>query len=83
MELFIILVCLIGPHAVISLSVHVKLNRRVVQLRNGKIQGLEQSFEIKGLKPVDVFLGIPYATPPIGGDRFSPTKAPSPWEGIR
>ncbi|XP_063976101.1 neuroligin-4, Y-linked-like [Diachasmimorpha longicaudata] len=83
MELFIILVCLIGPSAVISLSVHVESNPRVVQMRNGRIQGLKQSFEIKGLKPVDVFLGIPYATPPIGGDRFSPTKAPSPWKGIR
>lgn len=84
MELFIILVCLIGPPAAISLSVRVKLNDRIVQLKHGQqIRGLEQSFENKGLKPIDVYLGIPYATPPIGGDRFSPTKAPTPWKGVR
>ncbi|KAK0097295.1 hypothetical protein PV326_002571, partial [Microctonus aethiopoides] len=81
MELFLILVCLIAPPAV--LSVKTKLNPRVVQLRNGKIQGLIQSFDHKSLGPVDMYLGIPYATPPTGGDRFSPTKAPSPWDGIR
>jgi hypothetical protein len=35
------------------------------------------------LKPVEVFLGIPYATPPVGSNRFSPTRAPSPWDGVR
>ncbi|KAL0281297.1 UNVERIFIED_CONTAM: hypothetical protein PYX00_002328 [Menopon gallinae] len=37
----------------------------------------------KHLKPVEVFLGLPYATPPIRSNRFSPTRTPSPWEGIR
>lgn len=83
MELFLILVCLVAPPAVLSLPVKTKLNARVVQLRNGKIQGLIQSFDHKSLGPVDIYLGIPYATPPTGGDRFSPTKAPSPWDGIR
>lgn len=83
MELFLILVCLIIPPTALSLSVKIKHNARIVQLRNGKIQGLIQSFDRKPLNPVDIYLGIPYATPPIGGDRFSPTRAPSPWDGIR
>jgi hypothetical protein len=29
---------------------------------------------------LQVFLGIPYASPPI---RFSPTQTPIPWEGIK
>jgi carboxylesterase type B len=35
------------------------------------------------LKPVEVFLGIPYATPPVRSNRFSPTRTPSPWDGVR
>ncbi|XP_015588030.1 neuroligin-4, X-linked [Cephus cinctus] len=83
MELFLILICLIAP-PVFSLSIKTKLNPRIVQTRYGKIQGVVQSFEyVKFLKPIDVYLGIPYATPPVGGNRFSPTRAPSPWDGVR
>lgn len=32
---------------------------------------------------VDTFLGVPYATPPVGSNRFGPTRTPSPWDGIR
>ncbi|XP_034255283.1 neuroligin-4, X-linked-like [Thrips palmi] len=37
----------------------------------------------KSLQPVEAFLGVPYATPPVGGNRFSPTRAPSPWDEVR
>ncbi|CAD6227475.1 GSCOCT00001162001.2-RA-CDS [Cotesia congregata] len=84
MELLAAVVCLVLTVPIVSsLSVKQKLNPRIVQLRNGQIQGLTQSFENRQLKPVDVYLGIPYATPPIGGGRFSPTKAPNPWDGVR
>ncbi|KAK2589119.1 hypothetical protein KPH14_001944 [Odynerus spinipes] len=67
-----------------SLSIKSKLNPRIVQTRYGEVQGLIRSFEnAKFLKPIDVYLGIPYATPPVGSNRFSPTRAPSPWEGVR
>lgn len=83
MELFLILVCLIAPPA-LSLSIKSKLNPRIVQTRYGEVQGVTRSFEYpKFLKPIDVYLGIPYATPPVGSNRFSPTRAPSPWEGVR
>ncbi|KYM77529.1 Neuroligin-4, Y-linked [Atta colombica] len=83
MELFLILVCLIAPPA-LSLSIKSKLNPRIVQTRYGEVQGITRSFEYaKFLKPIDVYLGIPYATPPVGTNRFSPTRAPSPWEGVR
>lgn len=84
MGLLAAVVCLVLTVPIVSsLSVKQKLNPRIVQLRNGQIQGLTQSFENRQLKPVDVYLGIPYATPPIGGGRFSPTKAPNPWDGVR
>ncbi|KAJ8683521.1 hypothetical protein QAD02_019313 [Eretmocerus hayati] len=59
-----------------------KLNPRVVETRYGNIQGLIMSFEnSRYLKPIDIYLGVPYAMPPTGGNRFSPTRALSPWEG--
>ncbi|CAL7939762.1 unnamed protein product [Xylocopa violacea] len=83
MELFLILVCLIAPPT-LSLSIKSKLNPRIVQTRYGEVQGVIRSFEYtKFLKPIDVYLGIPYATPPVGGNRFSPTRTASPWEGVR
>ncbi|XP_011867357.1 PREDICTED: neuroligin-2-like [Vollenhovia emeryi] len=84
MELFLILVCLVAPPA-LSLSIKSKLNPRIVQTRYGEVQGTTRSFDYaaKFLKPIDVYLGIPYATPPVGSNRFSPTRAPSPWDGVR
>ncbi|XP_066586116.1 neuroligin-4, X-linked-like [Prorops nasuta] len=83
MEVLLILVCLIAPPT-FSLQVKNKLNPRIVPTRYGDVKGLIRTFEnTKFLKPIDVYLGIPYATPPIGNNRFSPTKAPSPWDGVR
>lgn len=57
---------------------------RIVQTRFGKIQGIIRTVgPNKYLKPVEMFLGVPYATPPIGSNRFSPTRTVAPWTGIR
>ncbi|NWI13502.1 SASB hydrolase, partial [Crypturellus soui] len=34
-------------------------------------------------RSVDVFLGLPFAKPPVGPLRFSEPQAPEPWEGVR
>lgn len=60
------------------------LSTRIVETRYGKLQGLIYPMDhARHLKPVEVFLGIPYATPPVRSNRFSPTRTPSPWDGIR
>ncbi|KAK4880698.1 hypothetical protein RN001_008844, partial [Aquatica leii] len=52
--------------------------------RYGRLQGLILPMDqYRYLKPVEVFLGVPYATPPVMSNRFSPTRTPSPWNGIR
>lgn len=35
------------------------------------------------LLPVEVFLGVPYASPPTGSMRFMPPGTPQHWKGIR
>lgn len=30
-----------------------------------------------------MYLGVPYATPPTGSNRFSPTRTAAPWDGIK
>lgn len=44
---------------------NVRLGARIVQTRYGKLQGIILPLEnYKFLKPVEAFLGVPYATPP-------------------
>ena len=53
-----------------------------VKTRYGLVQGLIVSMP-SPLGPAEVFLGIPYATPPVGINRFSPTRNPQSWPGTR
>ncbi|XP_073948977.1 neuroligin-4, Y-linked-like isoform X2 [Choristoneura fumiferana] len=65
-------------------NVKFKISSRIVQTKYGKLQGIILAMdEHKYLRPLEVFLGVPYATPPVGSNRFSPTRAPSPWDGVR
>ncbi|TDG39690.1 hypothetical protein AWZ03_013887 [Drosophila navojoa] len=57
---------------------------RIVQTRYGRLHGMILPLDnFRYLRSVEVFLGVPYATPPIKQNRFSPTRAPAPWDGIR
>lgn len=61
-----------------------KISTRIVQTRYGRLQGMVLQMEhYRALKPVEVYLGVPYATPPVRSNRFSPTRTPSPWDGVR
>jgi carboxylesterase type B len=50
-----------------------------VKTKSGMIQG--ERIDIMN-KEIDVFLGIPYAEPPIGDLRFRKPKEVKPWNGI-
>ncbi|KAJ8941777.1 hypothetical protein NQ318_006813 [Aromia moschata] len=58
-----------------------KISTRIVQMHYGLLQGFIDAHRY--LKPIERFLGVPYATPPVQSNRFSPTRTPSPWDGIR
>ena len=45
----------------------------------GRLKGIRDRVQNKDL---DIFLGIPYAKPPIGNLRFKRPEAPDPWQGV-
>ncbi|XP_032510698.2 neuroligin-4, Y-linked-like [Danaus plexippus] len=60
------------------------LRTRIIGTRYGKLQGVILPMDQhKYLKPVEAYLGVPYATPPTGSNRFAPTRAPAPWDEVR
>uniref|UniRef100_A0A8C4WJU9 Carboxylic ester hydrolase n=1 Tax=Gopherus evgoodei TaxID=1825980 RepID=A0A8C4WJU9_9SAUR len=53
-----------------------------VVTKYGKLRG--QRIKVDGAEThVDVFLGIPFAKPPVGPLRFSPPTPAEPWKGLR
>ncbi|XP_013163300.1 PREDICTED: neuroligin-4, X-linked-like [Papilio xuthus] len=62
----------------------IKIWTRVIGTRYGKLQGIILPMDQhKYLKPVEAYLGVPYATPPTGSNRFAPTRAPAPWDDVK
>jgi para-nitrobenzyl esterase len=51
-------------------------DRLIVQTKVGQLRGTHQN-------GVDVFKGIPFASPPVGKFRWRPPQPVTPWEGIR
>lgn len=52
-------------------SVKFKISSRIVQTKYGKLQGIVLAMdEQRYLSPLEVFLGVPYATPPVGSNRY-------------
>ncbi|KAF6027311.1 hypothetical protein EB796_014378 [Bugula neritina] len=51
----------------------------VILKHGGKLRGLRTSFHNT---PVNLFLGVRYAQPPVGELRFQKPKEPLPWEGV-
>ncbi|XP_065105314.2 neuroligin-3a isoform X1 [Paramisgurnus dabryanus] len=54
-----------------------------VNTQYGKLRGARVPLPSEILGPVDQYLGVPYAAPPVGEKRFLPPEAPSSWSGIK
>ncbi|XP_076021346.1 neuroligin-2a isoform X4 [Genypterus blacodes] len=55
----------------------------MVTTNYGKIRGIKKDLNNEILGPVEQYLGVPYATAPIGDRRFQPPEAPGSWQEIR
>ncbi|XP_048091914.1 neuroligin-2b isoform X3 [Alosa alosa] len=49
----------------------------------GKLRGVRKELNNEILGPVEQYLGVPYATPPVGERRFQPPEAPGSWQEVR
>uniref|UniRef100_A0A1B6C6P7 Carboxylesterase type B domain-containing protein n=1 Tax=Clastoptera arizonana TaxID=38151 RepID=A0A1B6C6P7_9HEMI len=57
---------------------------RIIETKEGKLQGLVVQIEHNpNLRPVDTFLGVPYAAAPTGNQRFMPPGSPPQWSGLK
>uniref|UniRef100_T1JSF3 Carboxylesterase type B domain-containing protein n=1 Tax=Tetranychus urticae TaxID=32264 RepID=T1JSF3_TETUR len=54
----------------------------IVSTKYGSLRGVHVNL-MHNLQPVEMFLGIPYASPPTGKLRFMPPVTPAHWNGIR
>ncbi|XP_065164020.1 neuroligin-1 isoform X1 [Atheta coriaria] len=68
----------VGDCEASSLLVH-KYSTRVVKTKYGPLRGVMIHIH----PPVEAFLGVPYATPPVGSLRYMPPVTPSLWKNTR
>ncbi|KAI1235345.1 hypothetical protein IHE44_0002204 [Lamprotornis superbus] len=52
------------------------------ETKYGRVQGYQFTVDTAETT-VNVFLGLPFAKPPVGSLRFSAPQPPEPWEGVR
>lgn len=59
------------------------LSPRIVRTKQGSVKGVLVIPSNRDLQPVEAFLGLPFAAPPVGPLRFMPPVTPLPWNGVR
>ncbi|KAM6252906.1 fatty acyl-CoA hydrolase precursor, medium chain-like isoform 2-T2 [Porphyrio hochstetteri] len=74
------LILTIGVSALVATGQ--KAEQPEVETKYGTVRGYQ--FEVDAAeRSVNVFLGLPFATPPVGPLRFSEPQPPKPWKGVR
>ncbi|XP_023290290.1 neuroligin-4, X-linked [Orussus abietinus] len=78
---------LYGPRARFGYKEYRNREERIykyVEVMYGKLRGLVvRPNVVPDLQLVDVFLGVPYAEPPVGSFRFAPPRSPQSWSDVR
>lgn len=59
------------------------LTSRTVRTKYGDVSGVIVTLDSKHLEPVEIFRGIPYASPPLGSLRFMPPVTGALWQGVK
>lgn len=60
-----------------------QMSSRIVHTKYGAVSGTIVHLEGRNLEPVEVFKGIPYASPPTGSLRFMPPVTAALWSGVK
>lgn len=60
----------------------VELSSRIVRTKYGELSGMIETLD-RYLESVEVFRGVPYASPPIGSLRFMPPVSGALWHGVK
>lgn len=55
---------------------------RTVQTKYGTLRGTIHEMRATKMQPVEMFLGVPYAAPPVGSLRFMPPVTPRAWADV-
>lgn len=66
-----------------STATSTTLSSRTVRTKYGDVSGVIVTFDSRHLEPVEVFRGIPYASPPTGNLRFMPPVTGALWSGVK
>ncbi|XP_070498359.1 uncharacterized protein Nlg2 [Chironomus tepperi] len=78
--LFLIILCIPLLTTAAASSVHnLKYSTNVVKTKYGPIRGIV----MRQNPTVEGYLGVPYATPPLGSLRYMPPVTPSTWKNTR
>lgn len=63
-------------------SASAELTSRIVRTKYGELSGVIVTLD-RHLEGVEVFRGVPYASPPIGSLRFMPPVSGALWHGVK
>lgn len=75
-----IILALLAVQAVVHAEEH--MSSRIVKTKYGELSGVVVTLG-KNLERVEVFRGVPYASPPIGSLRFMPPVSSARWHGVK
>ncbi|XP_063698385.1 uncharacterized protein LOC134829289 isoform X2 [Culicoides brevitarsis] len=76
---FLLLFTCIPMIAGSSIHANVKYSTNIIKTKYGPLRGIL----VRTNPPVEAFLGVPYATPPVGSLRYMPPVTPSTWKNTR
>lgn len=65
-----------------AMLIQAELSSRTVRTKYGEISGVIMTLE-RNLEGVEVFRGVPYASPPVGSLRFMPPVNGALWQGVK
>lgn len=72
----------LGLSFILMTLVNADLSSRIVKTNHGDLSGVIVSLG-RNLERVEVFRGVPYASPPIGSLRFMPPVSGAIWHGVK